>query len=195
MALKGKTRFTYANVVSTAALVVAVGGGGAAVAATMLPANSVGPAQLKAHAVTNPKIANNAVNGAKIANGAVGNSKLGNGSVTANKFGAGTVGAVRGYAWNDTATRTLNTPVSLANGYSFNSSGGSVMLTETATGRYTVVFGGLNTQPATVLVNTYGGTNSASCHVTGWGGGSIGVECHSTSGSFVDSQFTIAVVR
>lgn len=58
-------RPTYANVVATAALFIALGG--AAFAATQLPRNSVGVKQLKRNAVTTPKIKNGAVTGAKIA--------------------------------------------------------------------------------------------------------------------------------
>jgi hypothetical protein len=58
-------RPTYANVVATLALFIALGG--AAYAATQLPRNSVGVKQLKKNAVTTPKIKNGAVTGAKIA--------------------------------------------------------------------------------------------------------------------------------
>jgi hypothetical protein len=56
---------TYANVVATLALFIAVGGG-AAFAATKLAKNSVGSAQLKKNAVVTAKIKNKAVTGAKI---------------------------------------------------------------------------------------------------------------------------------
>jgi hypothetical protein len=51
----GKIRPGYANVVATLALFIALGG--SAYAATRLPANSVGPAQLKNRAVTPTKVA------------------------------------------------------------------------------------------------------------------------------------------
>ncbi|MBS1880493.1 MAG: hypothetical protein JST31_13340 [Actinobacteria bacterium] len=60
-----RPRLTYANVVSTVALVIAVGGA-SAFAATHLAQNSVGPRQLRRNAVTNAKIKNGAVTGAKI---------------------------------------------------------------------------------------------------------------------------------
>jgi hypothetical protein len=47
-------RLTYANVIATVALFVALGGG--AYAATQLPKNSVGPGQLKKEAVTGAKV-------------------------------------------------------------------------------------------------------------------------------------------
>ena len=57
-------RLTYANVVATLALFIALGG--ASYAATQLPKNSVGSKQLKKNAVTTAKIKNGAVTGAKI---------------------------------------------------------------------------------------------------------------------------------
>ena len=53
-----RPRLTFANVTSATALFVALGGG--AYAATSLPANSVGTAQLRKHAVTLGKIATGA---------------------------------------------------------------------------------------------------------------------------------------
>src|SRR5215218_230630 len=57
-------KLTYANVVATLALFVALGG--ASYAATQLPKNSVGSKQLKKDAVTGPKIAKGAVTKAKL---------------------------------------------------------------------------------------------------------------------------------
>jgi hypothetical protein len=59
-----RSHVTYANVTATLALFIALGGG--AYAATALPANSVGPKQLKKNAVERVKIKNNAVNAAKV---------------------------------------------------------------------------------------------------------------------------------
>lgn len=58
-------RLTYANVVSTLALFLAIAGG-TALAADHLGKNSVGTAQIKKGAVTTTKIKNGAVTGAKI---------------------------------------------------------------------------------------------------------------------------------
>jgi hypothetical protein len=62
-----RPKFTYANVVSTLALLIALGG--ASYAAIKLPKNSVGTKQLKKNSVTTAKIKNGAVNGAKVKNG------------------------------------------------------------------------------------------------------------------------------
>lgn len=57
-------RPTYAGVTSTLALFLALGGG--AYAAATLPANSVGPRQIKKSAVERGKIKNNAVDASKV---------------------------------------------------------------------------------------------------------------------------------
>ena len=64
-------RLSYANVLATAAVFIALGGSAWAVAA-----NSVGTKQLKNNAVKTPKIANGAVKTAKIGDGAVTAAKL-----------------------------------------------------------------------------------------------------------------------
>ncbi len=62
-----RSRLTYANVMSTIAVVLALGGA-TAVAAGGLAKNSVGSRQLKANSVTTGKIALNAINGSRVAN-------------------------------------------------------------------------------------------------------------------------------
>ena len=89
-----RQRLTYANVVSTLALILVVGG--ATAIAARVPKHSVGPHQLKSNAVTTPKIkANaittrkikkNAVSGVKIKGGAVKSEKLADGAVTTAKI-------------------------------------------------------------------------------------------------------------
>jgi hypothetical protein len=63
-------KFTYANVMATVAVFLALGG--VSYAAFKLPKNSVGAKQLKNGAVTAAKIKNGAVNGAKVAAGTIG---------------------------------------------------------------------------------------------------------------------------
>jgi hypothetical protein len=72
-----KPRLTYANVVATIAVFIALGGG--AIAAITIPKKSVGTKQLKAKAVTNPKLADGAVSSAKLADAAVTSAKLAGG--------------------------------------------------------------------------------------------------------------------
>jgi hypothetical protein len=79
---KLKPRLTYANVMATIAMFLALGG--VATAAFTLPKKSVGPKQLKANAVTEPKIAAKAVTEGKIGDGAVTAGKLAGGAAVKN---------------------------------------------------------------------------------------------------------------
>jgi hypothetical protein len=85
-----RTRLTYANVMSTIALVLALGGA-TAFAAVKLGPNTIGARQLKANAVTAAKIKAGAVNTSEIANGAVGGAQLSAGDVSGNKIASGAV--------------------------------------------------------------------------------------------------------
>ena len=94
-----RQRLTYANVVSTLALILVVGG--ATAIAARVPKHSVGPHQLKSNAVTTPKIkANavttrkikkNAITAIKIKDKAIKNEKLDDNSVTTSKIVNGSV--------------------------------------------------------------------------------------------------------
>jgi hypothetical protein len=104
-----RQRLTYANVVSTLALVLVVGG--ATAIAAKVPKHSVGPHQLRSNAVTTPKIKANAVTTRKIKknaitaikikdkaiksekldDNAVTTAKIANGSVTGAKIDAATM--------------------------------------------------------------------------------------------------------
>lgn len=84
-----RSRLTYANVVASIALFLALGG--AAVAATALPKNSVGPKQLRTGAVHARNIAPQSVNAGKLAKRSVIVGKLGPGAVTPGNIGNGAV--------------------------------------------------------------------------------------------------------
>jgi hypothetical protein len=98
-----RQRLTYANVVSTLALVLVVGG--ATAIAARVPKHSVGPHQLRSNAVTTPKIkANavttrkikkNAITTIKIKDNAIKNAKLDDGSVTTAKIANSSVTGVK----------------------------------------------------------------------------------------------------
>jgi hypothetical protein len=64
-----RSKLTYANVMATLAVFIALGG--ASYAALRLPKNSVGARQIKKGAVNRAELARNAVNGSKIQNGSV----------------------------------------------------------------------------------------------------------------------------
>jgi hypothetical protein len=82
-------RLTYANVIATLALFLALGGG-AVWAAKNHGAGKVGTGKLKPNAVTAGKIKANAVTQAKIRENAVTTAKIREGAVTFGKLAAGT---------------------------------------------------------------------------------------------------------
>jgi hypothetical protein len=84
-----KARLTYANVMATIAVFIALGSGAYAV---KLKKHSVGTKQLKGRAVTERKIADSAVTAAKLAAAAVTAAKLADGSVNAAKVADGSIG-------------------------------------------------------------------------------------------------------
>jgi hypothetical protein len=65
-----RSKLTYANVMATVAVFIALGG--ASYAAIKLPKNSVGTKQIKNNAITGAKIKNGAVSGAKIQTSSLG---------------------------------------------------------------------------------------------------------------------------
>jgi hypothetical protein len=81
-------RLTYANVIATLALFLALGGG--AVWAANKQAGKIGTGRLKPNAVTAGKIKANAVTQNKIRNNAVTSAKIREGSVNFGKLAAGT---------------------------------------------------------------------------------------------------------
>ncbi|MBS1678218.1 MAG: hypothetical protein JST08_12635 [Actinobacteria bacterium] len=98
-------RLTYANVIASLALFIALGG--AAVAAG-LPKNSVGKAQLKKGAVTAQAIAKQAVVSGKIAPKAVTAGKLGPNAVLPGNLGPGIIDAGKISAGAVTAEKIKN---------------------------------------------------------------------------------------
>ncbi|MEI5673907.1 MULTISPECIES: hypothetical protein [unclassified Nocardioides] len=99
------SRFTYANVASTLALVLVLGGGGTAVAAGALAKNSVGSKQIRAGAVKNPDLARNAVTSTRVKND----------SLTGADVKESTLGEVPSAAFATTAGRAGNVLAALVN--------------------------------------------------------------------------------
>jgi hypothetical protein len=85
-----RARLSYANVVATLALFVALGG--ASYAAVTLPKNSVGSAQLKPGAVTTKKLRNGAVTGAKVRPGTITARRIKRGTITRRELSLGRLG-------------------------------------------------------------------------------------------------------
>jgi hypothetical protein len=98
-----KSKLTYANVMATIAVFIALGG--ASYAAIKLPKNSVGAKQLKQGAVTGAKIKNEAVTGGKIKKGTLTGTQI-------NASTLGTVPSASHALGADTAT-TANSASSL----------------------------------------------------------------------------------
>src|SRR6201986_1780497 len=103
-----RPRLTYANVIASLALFVALGG--SAVAAG-LAKNSVGPNQLKKGAVTAGKIRKQAVTSGKIAPKAVTAGKLGPNAVLPGNLGAGIIATDKIAAGAVTAEKIKNNVV------------------------------------------------------------------------------------
>jgi hypothetical protein len=101
-------RLTYANVIASLALFIALGG--AAVAAG-LPKNSVGPNQIKKGAVTSKALRNKAVTAGKIAPKAVTAGKLGANAVLPGNLGAGIISTDKISASAVTAEKIKNNVV------------------------------------------------------------------------------------
>ena len=97
---KARNRLTYANVMSSLAIFLALAGG-TAFAASQLGKNSVGAKQLKKNAVTAAKIKKNAVTAAKIKPNAVTGAKIKDGAITGAKVNLGTLGTVPNSATTD----------------------------------------------------------------------------------------------
>jgi hypothetical protein len=88
-----RPKLTYANVVATLALFIAIGGAGA-FATSRLGKNSVGARQLKRNAVTTAKIKKKAVTAAKVKNGTLTGAQIGFASLTGAQIDTSTLGTV-----------------------------------------------------------------------------------------------------
>src|SRR5436309_3648591 len=93
MMARFRPRFTYANVMATVAVFLALGGG--AYAVTAIPKNSVGTPQLKNNAVISAKVKDNSLTGAD-----VNEAKLGRVPSAKNALNAGNAAKLGGLAAN-----------------------------------------------------------------------------------------------
>jgi hypothetical protein len=93
---RSRIKLTYANVMATVAVFIALGG--ASYAAVKLPKNSVGAKQIK----------NNAITGAKIKNGAVTGAKIAPGTITGSNVNAATLGTVPAATHSNSADNAAN---------------------------------------------------------------------------------------
>jgi hypothetical protein len=104
-----RPKLTYANVVATLALFIAIGGA-SAFAASQLGKNSVGSKQLKKNAVTAAKLKMNAVTTAKLRNEAVTAQKIKKGTLTGAQIDSSTLGPVPVAESANTATVASSLP-------------------------------------------------------------------------------------
>jgi hypothetical protein len=152
-----RKRLSYANVVASLALFLALGG--VSYAATIAPKNSVRSSSIKNGQVKNPDLGSNAVTsnkikdgqvaGADIASSAVGSAKIADGSVARNDLGAG----AKFRAWG-----------AIASGGTLSLSTGIASVNHPQTGVYCVAFSaglGLTKNSLVVpLLQTIGSTQS-----------------------------------
>lgn len=124
-----RSRLSYANVMSTIAVVLTLGGA-TAMAAVVLGPNSVGTRQLKKDAVTAAKIKDGAVGSDQIGAGAVGNTQLSDGGVSTGKLADG--GVTTSKLADGSVTANKIDPAALPRG--------SAQIVATLRGRQPVVF-------------------------------------------------------
>jgi hypothetical protein len=115
---------TYANVIATLALFLALGGG--AIAASQVGKKSVGTPQLKANAVTTAKIKKNAVTNAKIKANSVTSDKIKDGAVTFADLAPGSTLVGTATGGPVPANQSAALPVPLSGTTSFTPQAGSV---------------------------------------------------------------------
>ncbi|MBS1861381.1 MAG: hypothetical protein JSS68_06670 [Actinobacteria bacterium] len=120
-------RLTYANVVASLALFLALGGG-AVWAASHRQANKVGTGRLKPNAVTAGKIKANAVTTSKIRDNAVTSSKLREGAVSYAKLAAGTGVVATATSYSTAVDGASAVGVGFPTPISFTPAAGSVYL-------------------------------------------------------------------
>jgi hypothetical protein len=121
-------RLTYANVIATLALFLALGGGAVWAAKNHHRAAKVGTGKLKPNAVTAGKIKANAVTQAKIRNNAVTNAKIRDGSVDLGKIAADTFLVAAATSSPVAVNGPSAVPVSFPTPVTFAPAGGSVYL-------------------------------------------------------------------
>ncbi len=178
-------RVSPATVIACIALLVALGGTG--YAATSLPTNSVGTAQLKSNAVTNSKIAANAVTTTKVKNHSLTRVDFANGQIPAGPRGpvgppgpAGAAGARGPTGPAGTASGSTSQWALVSGSGGLIAGSGGVSVQHPATGNYYVVFGSALTGKAILatqaLTPTDGGFRGGiAANICG--GGTQGTTC------------------
>lgn len=95
--MPNRPRLTYANIVSTVALFLALGGGAAYAADKIqsgdIAGNAIKPANIAPGAVHTPKVFKRAITSGKLAVGAVRSNQIADGAVSAKQIAAATIGS------------------------------------------------------------------------------------------------------
>lgn len=214
MRMRPRSRLTYANLISSVALFLALGGVG--YAATQLPKNSVGTPQIKKNAVTAVKIKNGSVTGEKINLSSLGTvpnathaghaDTAGSADSAANAANAGKLGGVEpsGFQARVMWARVTN------GGEIAAQSGGVESVSHTGTGLYLLHFPQPVDQAAIVVTGKWTGANAGKLvtfKASPCGPG--GAECTSLGANTVndlfvevlegttpvDQQFYVAAIR
>jgi hypothetical protein len=189
------SRLTYANVMSTVAVFVALGGG--AYAALSVPRNSVGTQQLKNGAVSSAKLKSGAVTNNKLASGAVTALKVARNSLTGAQINAATLGVVPSASHASTADSAANATAATnaTNAVHANTAGdastlGGISSSAFIHGSGQVIVGRRelnNGTPATTLVDVAGvGSVTTDCNA---GAGSLQFTNHSGNTEDVTTSF------
>lgn len=164
MRIRLRSRLTYANLISSLALFLALGGVG--YAATQLPKNSVGTQQIKKNAVTTVKIKNGSVTGEKINLASLGTvpnaahagraDTAGSADVAANADNAGKLGGIEasGYQARVMWARVTN------GGEIAAQSGGIEPVSHASNGFYLLHFPQPVNQAAIVVTGRWTGANA-----------------------------------
>ena len=106
--------------------------------------------------------------------------------------------AVAAYMWWDDENTF---PANAVTEYSYNSTGDLITINSSATGEYTVDFGGLASIAGSAIVQVTTYEDNHNCAVAGWGTGggggrlSASVYCYTAAGAPVNSYFDLIVTR
>jgi hypothetical protein len=97
--------------------------------------------------------------------------------------------AAGGWAW---APNPSMDSYSAPPNYSFNSSGGAIVISRYTQGLYTVLFEGLSVGAGNAQVTAYGAGNEY-CNLMSWGSNAVNVACFAQGGAPVDTRFVVSL--
>jgi hypothetical protein len=184
----GKAGSTLATVLA-AAIVLAIVSTTGAVAGSLITSK-----QIKNNTIKSKDVKDGSLKGVDVTDGSLSGADITNGSLGSSDFSSAPAGVVRGYVYSGISSPPIGEIQAITSGYAFNSAGGAITRTKTATGRYAITFTGLDLAAGNVQVTAYGGA-AEFCKVQSWGGSSANVACFDAAGADADSQFSLAFIR